>query len=49
MRLRVDLRDLVQTRHTQRLLQVFERALSLRILLVQEVIQNVLVSLDESL
>ena len=49
MCLRVHLDYLVQSGHAQRLFQVFKRAFRLRILLDQQVVQNVLVPLDQPL
>lgn len=46
---RIDLRDLIETSHAQRLLKVVKRAFRLCVLLVQQIVQDVLVSLDEAL
>lgn len=45
----VNLRDFIETRHAQSLLKVFKRAFRLCVLLVEQVVQDVLVSLDETL
>lgn len=49
VRCRVQLGDFVKTCHTQRLFQVIERPFRLSVLLVQQVVENVFVSLDEPL
>ena len=49
MSCRVDLDYFVEASHSKRLFQIFERAFRFGVLLDQQVIQNVLVSLDQPL